>query len=253
MSSTEVVTRPAVPADVARALEERKVANLVAAEIAKLSWGQSIGRDTARAVAEWGRRYNVDVTQEIDVLGGRIYLNARFYIRRLADLVAAGVVEYAEPDHVENDPRLASWPEEAERRLRERIKHGLPDAAKGAVVFRVKLRGMEREITGTEACGGGIAKGDPVGDSEPIKTAETRAARRAMRLIVSHVPALQDELQVVEASVVDVESAIEADHNRDDLLPARRTTTPLLSPPDPYAAPKSTESEYATDADGNVV
>lgn len=220
------------PAVVQAGLEERRMRNAIAAEVARLSWGQNMSQQTARAVADWGLQHQVDVLTEVDVLGGKLYLNARFYIRKLADLIAAGAVEYAEADHVNADTRLEAWPEEKARRERERIKYQIPDEADGACVFRVKLKGMAREVVGVEWCGGKLAKGDPVGSAEPAKTSETRAARRAIRLIASHVPTLKSEVAEIEYAAAEIEPAIE-----DDIasIEPPRKMIPVPQPDDPYA------------------
>lgn len=232
------------PAAALNAIEARKVTNAVAAEIAKLSWGQNMSQTTARAVADWGLQHRVDVLTEVDVLGGRLYLNARFYIRKLADLIAAGRVEYAEADHVNEDKRLDTWPEERERRTRERIKHQIPDNAAGACVFRVKLVGMEREIVGVEWCGGPDGGKDPVGAAEPAKTSETRAARRAIRLIASHVPTLKREVAEIEYAAAEIEPAIDEDIQ--SIEPPRKMI-PVPQPHDPYAP----ETEQGDAFEGN--
>jgi hypothetical protein len=206
-----------LPVEVQHALELRKLQNQVAGQLAAMNWGKGLDLPTRRALADWGQRYHVDVTTEIDVLGSNIYLNARYYLRRLGDLVAAGLVEYAFADHVEDDKRLARLGADGEgeitRRLRERIKYGIPDAAAGAVVFRVKLRSMEREIVGVNWCGGGTRKSDPVGEAEPIKTAESRAARRAMRMVASHVPQeYRAQFEGVEAETDAVSARIAESH-----------------------------------------
>lgn len=209
----------ALPAPLAAALEARKVANLVAAKIAEQNWGKVLDQSTRRAVAEWGQRHAVDVTTEIDVLGGRVYLNAAFYLRKLAELVEAGVVEYALPDYIHADKRLleVGTPEanaEHERRIMERIRYGVPEGAAAACVFRVKLRRLEREIVGINWCGGGVRKGDPVGDAEPTKTAASRAARRAMRQIVSHVRDDARRITAAEADAVAIGVVIDQETQR---------------------------------------
>lgn len=245
----ELIAR--APGEVQAGLEARKIRNAVAAEIAKLSWGQNMSQTTARAVADWGIQHQVDVLTEVDVLGGKLYLNARFYIRKLADLIAAGRVEYAEADHVNEDARLDSWPEERERRTRERIKHQIPDEAAGACVFRVKLVGMEREIVGVEWCGGPLVpktqrggSSDPIGEAEPAKTSETRAARRAIRLIASHVPTLKREVAEIEYAAAEIEPAIDEDIQ--SIEPPRKMI-PVPQPHDPYAP----ETEQGDAFEGN--
>lgn len=209
-----------LPPAIRQQIELRRMANAVAVQLANLSWGQNIDGRTRSAIAEWGRRHQIDVTTEVDVLGNRLYLNSRYYLRRLAGLIEAGLVEYAYPDHVQVDPRLEKLGDlgtpEILRRTQERIAHGIPDEAKGGVVFRVKLRALEREVCGASWCGGGTRKSDPVGDQEPIKTAESRAARRAMRLLVSHVPQVVREVDAALASATVIESQIQEDHAKLD-------------------------------------
>lgn len=194
-----------LPPEIQHALQLRKMRNVVAAKIAGMSWGEKIDDETRRAVAEWGQQFRVDVTTEIFILGNRVYVNAAFYLRRLSELIADGLVEYAIADHVEDDPRLKQLGPEGEgeysRRLRERIKYAVPDKAASAVVFRVKLRSMDLEVAAAKWCGNGTRKNDPVGEAFPVESAESRAARRCMRLIVSHVPAaVAGEIEAIEGS-----------------------------------------------------
>lgn len=191
-----------LPVAVQQQLELRKLSNQIAGKLAELNWGQKLDLATRRAVADWGQTYGVDPTTEIHVLGGNIYLNAAYYLRRLAQLIEKGLVEYAYADHIEHDDRLDALGEdgvgEKNRRLRERIKYQVPDKAASAVAFRVKLRRMGREIVGVKWCGGGTQKNDPVGDAKPVETSESRAARRAVRQIVTHVPMAASEMLATE-------------------------------------------------------
>ena len=194
-----------LPPELQQALQLRRMRNQVAGQLAAQNWGKSLDLDTRRAIADWGQQFRVDVTTEIHVLGGNVYLNSAFFLRQLSELIEAGLVEYAYADHIEDDARLKALGPEGEgeysRRLRERIMHQVPDKAASAVVFRVKLRSMDREITGCKWCGNGTRKNDPVGDDKPVETSESRAARRAMRLISSHVPRhVAEDMAAIEAS-----------------------------------------------------
>lgn len=247
-----------LPAAMRAELEARRAANIMAAEVAKLSWGATLDVRTARSIAEWGQRHHVDVTQEIDLLGGRVYLNGKFYIRRIGELIREGKVASMTFEHVNHDPRLEElakagdeWArEEHARRLRLRIKHNIPDKATGACICRIQHVHMTEPVEGVEFCGGGTSTSkDPVGDAEPMKTAETRAARRAGRLLASHVPELRD-IERVEASVGVIEAEIE--HDRQVNAP-RRVVTPALAageydePPAPPPPPTRTADDEALD------
>jgi hypothetical protein len=85
------------------------------------------------------------------------------------------------------------------RRILERAQHNLKDEATAAVVYRIKVKGMDREIVGAKHCGNGVKKNDPIGDASPAETAETRAARRACRQLIDTFPDLRAEMDVIEA------------------------------------------------------
>lgn len=177
------------------------------------SWGKDLPEPAIKALVLWAEKRGIDGATEVDVLGGNIYLNHRYYLRRLAQKVEAGEIEYAYADHVQHDPRLEALAVDAKapqdvrdramaehyRRVMERSKHNLRDQAAAAVVFRIKVRGMVEEITGAKAVGGGIRHNDPVGEAHPMETAESRAARRAIRQITDSFPDLRAEMEVVEA------------------------------------------------------
>ncbi len=194
------------------ALVERGLAQ-IQATIASQSWGKKIGPEMSHALAVYCERYHLDPAVHIEVLGGRPYRKADFYLDRLAQMQETGIVEWAEPDHVSLDARLAALAkskneevaqqaqDEQDRRTFMRIKYGLPDDAVAAVIYRVKLRTMDRPVVGAKAVGGDTAvkvgqggalikgdKADPVGAANPFTTAETRAARRCLRQIVPLLP-----------------------------------------------------------------
>lgn len=240
-----------LPPEYQQALELRKMRNQVAAQIAATNWGKGLDLATVRGIADWGQQFRVDVTTEIHILGGNIYLNASFYLRQLAEMIAAGLVEYAFADHVEHDPRLAKLGAEGEgeitRRLRERLLRQIPDEAKSAVVFRVKLRSMEKEIVGVKWCGGGTRKNDPVGEQFPVETSETRAARKAMRLLTSHVPPTKAaEIEHIEQTSELLSARI--DHARQEVR-AQNEAIAARHPKQLMSAPREPGS-YEYDASG---
>lgn len=183
-------------------LAQRKNLHLIAAKMSEMNWGKGLDEVTRRAVASYLERNRLDLT-EVDVLGGNLYRNARYYKRRLAEMVEDGLVTYVKSDFVHQDARLqthaastdletAKWASaEILRRLQVRIEYGIPDAAVGACVTRIKLANVDEEITAAKWCGGGTRKSDPVGESFPIETSETRSCRRAMLLCASSIPALR--------------------------------------------------------------
>jgi hypothetical protein len=183
-----------LPDSVKNALILKRQQNIVSAQIAGTNWGKGLDRDTRRAIADWGQRVGIDPATELNVLGGSFYKNAVYYIRRQAELMADGVVEYAYAEHVEvnaeltqmaqRDDASGQWARaEIDRRAKQRMLHNIPIKAASSVVWHVKVRGVPLEFVGAKWCGGGTRQKDPVGDEHPVETSETRAARRCMRLL----------------------------------------------------------------------
>jgi hypothetical protein len=274
--------RPArpLPEHIQHALQLRAQEREISAELSKKNWGENLDVFTRKAIAHWGMRHNIDVAQEIDILGNRIYLNAKFYLRGLAHLVDAGKVDYVDLDHVEDDARLAAFPKERQRRLELRIQHGLPDKAVSAVIARIKLKNVPIEFSGAQWCGGrgtnnnGKQK-DPIGEDRPVETSETRALRRCLRLMVTHIPseaakrdaALDDAATELEGVIESARSRAKADISRAARLPRPlaqaaegdpysneniTTVRPALTEGAPPAADTSTassEAEFQDDTD----
>lgn len=205
----------ALSADQRALIAQRKNANVVAAQIASTNWGKGLDAATQRAIADWGNRNSVDVTTEIYVLGGSIYLNAQFYQNRAIDLMTRGKVTGYKQRFIQHDPRLedvlrevlpatASDEErrelavaqgEARREIRSRralrIMHGVPDdeKIKAAVLTEVRLASHpDVPIYGVKWCPHPNSKhNDPVGTDYPQETALTRSARRAWKQVARQV------------------------------------------------------------------
>lgn len=207
-----------LPPELRAKIEERRALNLMAQQIANLSWGKTLDQKAAYAIAEWGRRHDVDPVTEIDILGGRVYRNAYFYRRRVAGLVAMGVIEdILKPDHIGADPRLMklaeagdAWAkEESTRRLRLRIEHNAPENAAAIVVQQFRVKGLTELVSGCSWCGNGSrGKSDPIGDAEPTKTAETRAYRRASLKLADVIPSFRFQEETDDEAGVALEEVI---------------------------------------------
>jgi hypothetical protein len=233
-------------AQIQAAIEARKeIAHAMRAWRAT-QWGKDLEEGTLKALGAWAKRHGLDIT-EVEVLGGKPYVNASFYLRKLAE-AGPDLLEYARADHVHFDQRLVDQmnepiPDDVDeetkalilgarrtarqehyRRTAQRVAYNLPDKALAAVVYRVKLKGMEGEFVGADWCGnkgtrtikkrdgGSFTKDkDPVGDEEPAKTAETRAARRCLRQAVSVFPETQAAIESVESEAKQLAPVIEAD------------------------------------------
>lgn len=205
-----------LPPDLQAKLEENRQRNAVVAAIRGTIWGKDLNEGQVRAVAQYARENGIDPVRHVEVLGGRIYLTAELYDERGAELVAAGLVQPLEPDLIQADERLAKlaaggdeWAKAEEtRRTRERIKYGVPEAAKAAAVTRFRVTRTGAEVVGVNWCGGGVRQRDPVGDAEPVKTALTRSRRRAWKQLVTIVPQLQERVGPLQASAEVVEERL---------------------------------------------
>lgn len=211
------------------AIEARKEVATAMRAWRATQWGKDLDESVLRALGTWARRHGLDIT-EVEVLGGKPYINASYYLRQLTQLDPEAL-EYARADHVHADPRLlaamdepipadadaetvaairshrAAARREHYRRMMERCDHNLPDSAQAAVVYRVKLRDTAGEFVGADWCGG--KKRDPVGDQEPAKTAETRAARRCLRQVVSAFPTLRSQVEMIDGEAKQLATTIE--------------------------------------------
>lgn len=211
-----ITKRSELPADVAARIEENKARNAVARAIRGTQWGKDLGPQGAHALAEYCRANNLDPVRHIEVLGGRPYLTATYYEERAAPFVRSGVLVPHEVDFIQADARLDALVEagdewakdERTRRMRLRIKHGAPDKAAAVAVKRITVAATGQSIVGVNWCGNGVRPRDPVGDSEPVKTAETRAARRAWKQLAEVVPEYAASVRSAEQSVERVEEAI---------------------------------------------
>lgn len=228
--------------DMSAAMAAKKNLHMIAAKMSEMNWGKGLDDMTRRAVAAYLERNRLDLT-EVDVLGGNLYRNARYFKRRLAEMVEDGRVEYLKSDWVHKDARLDAhndeWStNEKTRRERVRIEYGIPDAAVGACVFRVKVRGVDMEITAAKWCGGGTRQRDPVGDQFPIESSETRACRRCMTLVASSIPALKWREDDLDDEGVDLSHVIKdaraASDAQEVFAPSKQIATP----------------DYGTDAGG---
>ncbi len=216
MATTEAPTRPALSAEAQARVEERRLQNAMATAIRGATWSKDLSAAGARALAEYCRQNRLDPIRHVEVLGGRIYLNAELYRERAMPLIQAGVVKCDEPDFINADARLDelakqgdTWAkEESSRRLRLRIQHNVPEKAVAACLFRITLVESGMTVVGVNWCGGGVRQRDPVGDSEPTKTAQTRAERRAWTRVAEVLPSYGRQFEAMQASAESVSETL---------------------------------------------
>lgn len=234
MTDSTAVARRDIPDHIAARIEERKAINEVSRQIANLSWGKGLSAVALQSVAEYARRFNLDAASEIDILGGRIYRNANYFMRRGGELLRRGVVTDISVQHVNADARLDELAkrkvegaqDEIDRRALARIRHNIPEGAKGAVVVRITTA-SGAVVEGANYAGVGK---DPVGAENPGKTAESRAYRRAWRLLVDTIPELKAEEGEVSEAGTTVSAVVSEEREKDKALaasmPGQRQLTP---------------------------
>jgi len=180
------------------AVYERKARNQLALEIRANTWGKDLTAGQVRAIAEWSWRHAVDPVTEVEILGGRLYLNANYYGRRMSELIAAGRLEYVQSHWIHVDDRLLEaakggneWAKaQLAERWMARIEHRVPEDADAALVFEIKCKELTAPLYGVKFHVPGLRQKnnpgrakDPVGDEFPTETIETRAMRRAMLML----------------------------------------------------------------------
>lgn len=213
-----------------RALNEIRARNALVVAINNESWGSKVSPLQARAYAEYMRRFNLDI-HEVDILGGKPRRNGQYYKRRIMEMAHAGLIEWVKDYHIGPDERLQALVEakdewaaaEHTMRLRERIRHAVPDDAQYAFVVVIKLRSLAEPLDGckwyvpgrqklgwskTERNKREMVSADPVGDEHPIETVETRAWARVGKLVAAEIPELRAEEAAMSAAEGEVEHVV---------------------------------------------
>lgn len=228
----------------------RRQANIVTAQIASTNWGKGMDPNTAKAISDWGERHGIDVTKEINVLGGNIYLNAEFYLNRLATLIERGRVLDWRQRFVNEDPRLrddvpAEVQEKAERR-QLRIAHNIPEGATSAVVTELWLTSMPHTaIVGVKWAP--RHESDPIGAKFPQESALTRSARRCLKQAIRYLPEVARYVQGAEEDAeTTVSAVIEADRDRRREIEANNTKALPAAPIRPVSVPEHVEASPVT-------
>jgi hypothetical protein len=223
---------------------ELRERNALVTAIRGTQWGKDVNDVAARAIAHYCNSNGLDPVRHVELLGGKIYLTASFYEERGAPFLQSGKIRKDTPDFIQADERLDKlaadgdeWAiAESTRRIRLRITHGVPESAKAACIQRLHIQGGGA-IVGVNWCGGVKPKtqygkdADPIGEAEPTKTAETRAARRAWKQLAEVIPGYGAAVKPIEAS-----ARIASDEIPVEVVEAPRGPKALAAAPadDPY-------------------
>ena len=195
----------------AKAVEREQLLGRAAIEIANTQWGGSISVDARKAVARWCMEAGLDPARHIYILGGKIYDNAEYYIDKLASMATfhhAEIKLVAPLDHRKIDPEAVGTEKATElRRMQQEMNaerlclqmtwgvppeaNDHPDTSAAAVVTLYFTDGSTAQACNWAGSMGkkrppsqknpkGAPK-DPIGDDSPVKTAITRALRKAAK------------------------------------------------------------------------
>jgi len=220
-------------------IDEARERNAITQAIRGTQWSKDANEQTIRAVSQYCWQHNLDPMRHVELLGGRIYLTVTLYDEKAAPYVRAGLFVVAPPDLIQADDRLDTladlgdeWAiEERKRRMRLRIKHGVPEKAEGARIQEIRIAGSDTVAVGVNWCGkglrmkkrrdGSIYDDDPVVGNEPTKTAITRARRRAwiqliegslVQMVAARAPELVAEMGKIEGSRASTDARLDEIH-----------------------------------------
>lgn len=231
-------------------IEARRLRAAAATAVRGTQWGKECSEEAVRAVSRYCVENGLDPMRHVEVLGGRIYLTETLYSEKAAPYVRAGLLILEEPDLIMADARLDElavagdeWAkEERTRRMRARIKYGVPEIAEGASVQRIRVASSGAVIVGVNWCGKGVrmqekeiweknqrtgrfaAKDmDPIGGLEPVKTAITRARRRAWIQLLEGTSidlGVREDLERLHTQAQQANEEIEAGYERAEVVAA---------------------------------
>ncbi|MCW5591020.1 MAG: hypothetical protein KIS74_02875 [Burkholderiales bacterium] len=254
-----------IKAERAKQLAEIRERNAHAAAIRGTQWGKELGGMALSAVSHYCTINRLDPARHVEVLGGRIYLTGELYMERGAPLLLKRLVTMDEVDYVHEDaglnavvsgadksatPELEAWARaEKMRRFQQRVKLGIPHDATGAAVVRIRVPGTDSIIVGFNWCGGTSKvktkkdgtkyRADPVGDAEPVKTAQSRALRRAWRQVMAVLPEYGEDVTRLEVTAIEANATMRVESEKEAELRASMVKNrPLLASgtdADPYS------------------
>lgn len=185
------------------AVARQKELNAVTRMLAGMKWGDVSGGNlseaTRYAIARICLAYDADPSLHMDILGGKVYLNATYYEREINSLPnlkgwdqhnisAKYTVELRkQAQQLVKEAADLGMPElkEQARELMAKATYGdqrrafyeVPDGA--LAVYETEIQFLDRDPV-REANWAGVGS-DPVGKAHPAKTARTRSIRRAGR------------------------------------------------------------------------
>ena len=192
--------------------QQNQLVQELVAEVKAKSWGDRVSPALRAGIVRWALGVGADPVDEVDILGGGPYLNARYWMRLCA----------AEPDFlraqevwVHDDPRASA--EERSARLAQRVQYAIPDELDGNLGLKQSERKKDPKPVPVQAAvlvvgyfrdrGPFIGKkwspsraNDDVGIDFPEASALTRAWRKMALQAVRQQPRVTAKLKALVAA-----------------------------------------------------
>jgi hypothetical protein len=195
--------------EIAERQQQNQIMQELVAEVKARSWGDKVSPALRAGIVRWGLSVGADPVEEIDILGGGPYLNAKYWMRLCA---AEPDFLYPEELWVHDDPRADD--EERKVRLALRVKYAIPDQIDGNLGLRRDERKASRDPIPVKAAvivighfkdrGPFIGKkwspsraNDDVGLEHPEASALTRAWRKMALQGVRQQPRVTEKIKAL--------------------------------------------------------
>lgn len=162
------------------AYRQSQIVRAAAAGLASLSWGKDLSDQARMWVARYACETGTDPLRHWEVLGNRLYDKAELWLDFATSRDDFNGYQF---EHINDDERATE--EQRQHRKAMRVMHNMPEDVAGCCVVTIYRKGIPTPFIGANHAGnrqGGAGPvKDPVGETNPGKTAFTRAFRRAAR------------------------------------------------------------------------
>lgn len=187
---------------------QNQLVQQIAAELTAKSWGNNVSPALRVEVVRWAMEIGADPTTEVDILGGKPFLNAQYWIR-----LVSNEADFLRPEEiwVHPDPRASA--EKNAKRQALRVQWAIPDAIAATTgLFREERKAAANKdpipvkaavivLLHFKERGPFVGKkwspsraNDDVGMDHPESSALTRAWRKAAMAAVRRKPPFSAKL-----------------------------------------------------------
>lgn len=200
-------------------LAKRKETNALFKALEGMTWesggsklhGSDLSPTVRALIAEFAYLTRANIFLHIDILGGKPYLNAQYWMERMqSDIrhMSHELINISDNAAKRAEYGVPAWAKFAYEIVITKLVPFAPieKIQSGEILDFERYKTVVRECNWAGGKGNDNGKKDPVGDAEPAKTARTRALRRGARVAYSAWMEQYDE------QIKKVETAIEAQY-----------------------------------------